>query len=141
MKRADRSVTAKPLPVLVAALALAALAPPAAAPPAIAQSNPTVPALSASPVPPLGASPAQPRQHRAPASARRSAPNPRATAPRLQRRARQQRFPGGGIGRHELLNPEVLDFFHSHRHEFSGFSLREVRVNGVAKFVVVLRRK
>ncbi|MEE8545076.1 MAG: hypothetical protein V3T29_04630 [Alphaproteobacteria bacterium] len=134
-------MTAKPLSVLVAALALAALAPPATAPPATAQSNPTVPALSASPVPPLGASPARPRQPSAPATARRSAPNPRATAPRVQRRSSRQRFPGGGIGRHELLNPEVLDYFHSHRHEFSGFQLRAVRVNGITKFLVVLRRK
>lgn len=138
-------MTAKPLSVLVAALALAALAPPATAPPATAQSNPTVPALSASPVPPLGASPARPRQQSAPATARRSAPNTRATAPLVQSRSSRQRFPGGGIGggigRHELLNPEVLDYFHSHRHEFSGFSLRAVRVGGVRKFLVVLRRK
>ncbi len=135
-------MTAKPLSVLVAVLPLAALAPPATAPPATAQSNPTVPALSTSPVPPLGASPARPRQPSAPATARRSAPNPRATAPRVRRRSSQQGFSGGGIGigRHELLNPEVLDYFHSHRHEFSGFQLREVRVNGVTKFLVVLRR-
>ena len=129
-------MTAKPLPLLAAALALATIAPPATA-----QSNPTVPALSASPVPSLGASPALPRQHSAPATARRSAPNTRATAPLVQRRSSRQGFPGGGIGRHELLNPEVLDYFHSHRHEFSGFHLRKVRVDGVAKFLVVLRRK
>ena len=129
-------MTAKPLPLLVAALALAFIAPPATA-----QSNPTVPALSSSPVPWLGASPARQRQRSAPSMARRSAPNPRATAPLVQRRSSQSRFPGGGIGRHELLNPEVLDFFHSHRHEFSGFSLRAVRVGGVRKFLVVLRRK
>ncbi len=129
-------MTAKPLPVLVALLALAAIAPPATA-----QSTPTVPALSSSPVPALGASPARARQRSAPAIARPSAPNPRATAPLVQRRSRQPGFPGGGIGRHELLNPEVLDYFHSHRHEFSGFQLRAVRVGGVTKFLVVLRRK
>jgi len=136
------------LSLAAAALALACLALPAAA-----QSNPTVPALRSSPVPPLGGAPAQPQRQpsTAPGAATGAAPGAaavvpsrpgvRPSAPGVPRGAVQRRSEERGIGRHELLNPEVLDYFYAHRHEFSGFSLRELRINGVRKFLVVLRRK
>ncbi len=79
-----------------------------------AQSNPTVPPLRGSLVPPLSGSPVPPL---------RGGEVPTSTP-----------FPG------DIVNPGALAFFHAHRHQFSGFRLREVFVNGERKHLVILER-